>query len=192
MALDSTHWLRRLGDPSDLLATSAFALECLDPLSDQLRRRYPRVDPDLALDAAGEAVARFLQNPSQYDPSRRSLMGYLRMAAERDLLNLFRVEKSHWPKNRVFVELADWAGNEIRDEAFCLDDFPALTAVRNSLSERDRSVFELMRQGERKDGVFAALLELVDRPLPEQRAEIKRTKDRILARFRRVARRELS
>jgi hypothetical protein len=190
MLPDASHWLQRLCDPSDRVAAGAFSAECFPALVAWLRRRYPRVDPDLAHEAAGEALVAFLKEPGRYDAGRRSLDGYLQMAAAGDLLNLLRRERRHFPKRRIGVELDGLAGKDRRGDAPRCDDFPALAAVRDSLSERDRRVYELMRQGERARRIFADALGLTDRPAAEQRAEIKRAKDRILARFRRAAKGE--
>jgi hypothetical protein len=190
MLPDASHWLQRLGDPSDRVAAGAFSAECFPALVTWLCRRYPRVDPDLAHEAAGEALVAFLKDPARYDAGRRSLDGYLQMAAAGDLLNLLRRERRHFPKRRLRVELDGLAGKDIRSDALRCDDIPALVAVRDSLSERDRCVYELMAQGERDRRVFAEILGLTDLSVAEQQAEIKRTKDRIFARFRRAAKGE--
>jgi hypothetical protein len=188
MDLDSAYWLRRLGDPGDRLATGAFAREHLPRLVNWLQRRYADADPDLVQEAAGEALVTFLKDPGKYNPARRSLSGYLGMLAYGDLLNLIRRERRQRIKTSDPVALDELAGNKIRDDFLCVEDFPALVAVRDSLPEQDRAVYELIRQGERKDPAFAAVLGFTDRPAKEQRKEIKRVKDRIVAKFRRAAR----
>jgi hypothetical protein len=186
MELDSAAWIRRLSDPNDRLATSAFTREYFSQLADWLEDRFPRVDPDLVQEAAGEALVNFFKDPDKFDASRGSLIGYLRMAAKRDLLNLLRRELRQGIKTSDPVALDELAGNKRRCDLLHVDDFPALVAVRDSLSVKDRAVYDLILQGERKYRPFAAILELTDRPAEEQRMEIKRAKDRILARFRRA------
>lgn len=190
MQPDTPRWLERLREPSDRVAAGAFSAEYFPGLVAWLCHRHPRADANLAHEAAGDALVGFLKDPGRYDAGRRSLVGYLRMAAERDLLNLLRRERRHFPKRRRRVELDGLAGKEIGSDLLRWDDFPALAAVRDSLSERDRRVYELMNQGERDRRVFAEALGLTNLPAEEQRAEIKRTKDRIFARFRRAAKGE--
>ena len=60
-----------------------------------LERVYPSLkqfDPDIIWDAAVNALFSFCQKPTKFDPSRRSLEGYLGMAARGDLLNMVRKE----------------------------------------------------------------------------------------------------
>ena len=73
------------GDPiasADLFACHAASL------TRQLATSYRTTDADLIHDAIVTALLDHAERPERFDPSRRSLGGYLRMAAERDLLNL--------------------------------------------------------------------------------------------------------
>jgi hypothetical protein len=56
--------------------------------------------------------------------------------------------------------------------------------------ERDRRVLALIAEGERQMEAFAEVLGLDGRPLPEQRREVKRAKDRVLKRVQRQLRKE--
>src|SRR5688500_14589281 len=58
---------------------------------DRLRRRYPYLsDPDLIDTAVEDTLINYFNRPEQYDPAKASLAGYLRMAANGDLLNLLK------------------------------------------------------------------------------------------------------
>jgi hypothetical protein len=181
-------WLARLADPADRLAAGDFA-ECWLPQLIQHLRRRPDFDEHLACEAAGTAVLDFLHHPERFNPDLRSLAGYLKMAAEGDYRNALSKERRRAAK-RVFVELDGHAGNEVEDDPPRLDDFPELAAVRDSLSEPDRAVLDLMRAGERATAAFAAVLGLAHLPDAGQRAEVKRVKDRIVQRLRRAVRRD--
>src|SRR4051794_23304310 len=111
MALDAARWLPRLRDPSDRVAAGAFAAESFPHLVRWLRAKHRWADDHLIQEAAGSAVVDFLKDPGRYDARRRSLAGYLRMAAAGDLLNLHRRERRHCPEGRIRVELDELAGN---------------------------------------------------------------------------------
>src|SRR5713101_3318148 len=73
------------GDPT---APAGVADALFAPLVERLRKAYPRVDPDLVTSAAIDAWQSYVKAPEKFDPSKgKSLLGYLKMAAEGDLLN---------------------------------------------------------------------------------------------------------
>src|SRR5947199_2443445 len=77
----------RLRDPADRSAAGDFAGAWLPDLAAFLSRRHLTTDEALVHEAAGTAIVDFVKHPERFDPSKRSLGGYLRMAAEGDLLN---------------------------------------------------------------------------------------------------------
>ena len=83
----------------DPVAPADFAVAFLKPLIAWLQRTNPSVDPMACEEAAGEAIIRFLNDPTKYDPQRLGMEAFLRMAAQRDLQNLLRKERRH-QKNR--------------------------------------------------------------------------------------------
>ena len=189
MGPEHQDWLTRLRDPADRSATGDFAVAWLTPLVEFLTRRGLTRDDSLIQEAVGRAIIDFLKAPERFDPSKRSLDGYLRMAAEGDLLNAITREKRHRRREVPFpVELDRPAGNEPDGEPPRLDDHPELAAVRGGLSEADRAVFDLMRAGVRATVPYAEVLGLGDLPPDEQAAAVKRAKDRVLKRFQRAAR----
>jgi DNA-directed RNA polymerase specialized sigma24 family protein len=96
------------GDP---LAT----IDAFDHLAVRLSRRlaakFPTTDPDLVEQAVSDTLLDYFRRPARYDPSKRSLGGYLFMAAERDLLNLRqRDQRRRGPlRSPDPVELDAWA-----------------------------------------------------------------------------------
>src|SRR2546428_659415 len=80
---------------NDPTAPSDLAVAYLDPITDWLVQRYPRVDPNECATAVGEAIMSLIKNPLSYKPERQSLEVYLRMSARGDLRNLLRSEWRH-------------------------------------------------------------------------------------------------
>ena len=183
---------------SDAAAPWAFAHAYLDHLAAWLHCLHPAA-ADLCEEAAVETVYGLLADPLRFDPQGgKSLLNYLRMAARCDLLNLFRREARHAHEtlDENSVELHAVAGKyQGRDDdplqALCdLEDEAArqdfLRGWRGSLGGPDQAVFDLMRAGERKNEAFAAALGVGGLPPEEQEAEVKRAKDRIKARGKRL------
>ncbi len=146
-------------------------------------------DPHLAEAAAAEAVLDLIQHPERYNPAKLGVFPYLRMAARRDLLNLLKKESKHHAgrESAERVEVAAADRNDGQDEPMTLDEYPPLAAAIAELSEWDRAVLALMRQGERATATFAAALGLTGTPA-ELAAEVKTVKDRIIARLKRAGR----
>ena len=188
---------RRLCD-GDAAAPSDFAADYTDPLVSWLRVNNRGVDADSCMDAAHRAILDLIRRPAAYDPARGELAAYLRMSAKRDLLNLLRTENRHHRGRTPWetVEDGPCAGKYLEKDddpaAVAVHDEEArrgaaiLDAVREGLNERDRRVFDLMREGEYSTRAIAAALNLSDRPPAEQEREAKRAKDRINKRIERA------
>jgi hypothetical protein len=173
---------------ADPLAPPDFAAAVLDPLVRDLRAGNPRADDHHVIEAAGTAVLSVIRNPTLYDPARGDLPAFLRMAARGDLLNLRQREQRH-RRNRAdpdCVELVADGGNCPREDDRPSFDDPALAAVIAGFTDVERQVFELMRDGERRTEVFAAVLGVAGRSVEEQRDEVYRTKERIVKRLKRA------
>jgi DNA-directed RNA polymerase specialized sigma24 family protein len=179
-------WRLLVADPD---TAGPFVGFVFPPLERDLARQFPREHPDDVTAAVDVAVVAFLKNPTAYDPARSSLPGFLRMIARRRLAHARAAEGRH--RRRRFpwdcVELDYPARNE-EEERPALADFPEFRAVIDSFDETDRRVYELWRDGEQATAVFAVALGIADWPSDEQAAEVKRAKDRILARLKRAAR----
>ncbi len=181
----------------DPVAPADFAVAFLNPLIAWLQATNSGVDPMACEEAAGEAIVRFLNNLTGYDPQRLGVEVFLRMAAQRDLQNLLRKERRHQQNRR------DW---NVVEQAFAdgkylgRDDDPSLPlqieearqrqtlpdAVWQQMSDAERGVWEQMQLGERRHSVFAAIIGVTHLPAAEQRREVKRVKDRLKKRKQRV------
>ncbi len=176
--------------PSDLIDTH------LPRLMDRLRRKFPRMDPwDLEEIAMG-SVTRIAMEPTRYDPARSALGTYLYLDASRDALNaiartkrraeheisLEAVELSAPTRNTLATDKGDPEArlvgkeNERMTQAWLVKHF----------DQMDRELVQLVYAGERRTETFARALGIDHLPLPEQRRRVKRHKDRINARLRRL------
>jgi DNA-directed RNA polymerase specialized sigma24 family protein len=184
---------------SDPSATWDFARAYTDHLAAWLRARNSTGVADLCEDAAAETVASVLRNPAQFDPGMgMSLLNYLHLSAQRDLLNLLRGEArhAHEPLDENCVELGSATGNyQGKDDdplqVLCdREDEQERRAffkqLRGSLTEADQRVLDLMLSGERANAAFADALGVTLLPVEEQEVEVKRAKDRIKARGKRM------
>ncbi len=147
-------------------------------------------DPHYPRTAATDAILELIEQPDRYDPTRLPLFKYLRMAARRDLLNLWERERKHQTGRDPGdpVELLASVGKVEQEAPDLLDNHPALTVAIAELAKEDQAVLALMRQGERATTMFAVALSLGERPPAELAAEVKRAKDRIIARLKRAGR----
>lgn len=189
------HELHRLllnGDPT---ASARIVERYLDRLIERLSARFPNV-PDLVEDAVSQALTAYVMNPQIYNPNLSPLFSFLFMAAKRDLLNLLAAEKRRLKHEVVELEadvaldepgteyLADERANP---ERLDLDQDELEARIQRVLPDpRDRELLKLMMDGERRTEAFAQILGITSLPLAEQRAVVKRHKDRIKQRLRRA------
>ena len=186
----------------DPLAASDLCVAYLDALAAWLATRHPRAHPHDCQTAAGDALLSLIKNPAAYKPELRSLRGYLQMAAMGDLRNVLKSASRHTGRSVSFddVEQSREAGKLVvedgdpaeivarqEDEALIVIGLPVLPPdVQAGLSDEEQQVRELMWRRERKTPAYAAVLHIADRPIAEQRREVKRVKDRISMRLKRA------
>jgi RNA polymerase sigma-70 factor (ECF subfamily) len=182
----------------DLLALTDLAMTYLDPLIQYLERRFPRTDPQLLTEAAEEAILGLTKRPTQYDPARSGLATYLRMSARGDALNALRDQRRRWDHEAPLedVEIAQLAGNRGREET----DDPAemvlraaalspeaRALIRGEFDGREWQVVQLMIDDERSYQPYIPILDLGYLSEIEQAREVKRVKDRLKLRLKRLA-----
>lgn len=178
-------WERLKDDP---LAGGAFVVLTLAPLTRALTGWRQGIHADNIETAAADAVLWLVKNPDRYDPAKSPLSAFLFHVARCRLINQFAAERRHQlrkiPWDNVEIVLAD--GNEEMDDDTPSFNHPELQAVIASLSDVDRQLLDLMRDGERSTVAFATVMGIADRPADEQEREVKRAKDRIKARLKRA------
>ena len=176
----------------DPVATEEFFGIAVPELERHLRLRFPSiavgVDPDIYLSAVFDALTDYFKNPGKYDPTKRGLMGYLRMAARRDMQNLLAKESRH-AKGRTSLENVEFGhsdGNDVSERvARDIDGQRAVDELTREMSPDERAVFSLMMDGERSTEVAADAMGIGHLAPREQAREVKRVKDRIKKRIQR-------
>ncbi len=192
------HELHRLLLEGDPTASARIAERHWPRLVERLSACYPNV-PDLVEDAVCQALTDYLLRPTIYDPNCSSLSGFLFMAAKADLLNLLAAEKRRWKHEVVELDQDDpdvvfneSGGEYLADETanpdrLDLDQDEFEARIQQVLPDpRDRQMLALMMDGERRTEAFAQLLGITSLPPAEQKALVKRHKDRIKQRLRRA------
>jgi RNA polymerase sigma-70 factor, ECF subfamily len=212
MAASDRSALRQLGETlhqklvdGDPTAPAQIAEEFFQLVITALRRKYPVLhDPDLVDAAADKAIMNYFSRPSQYDPRKLSLHGFLFMSARHDLLNALREQQipglprqkdPDSPKKVQVVELdaLDWElETEVDDGSLSIEEqveilsSPILSKLEALFpSPVDQEVLTLMLDGIRDTTEYSAILGIAGLPQQEQESEVKRHKDRIKKRIQR-------
>lgn len=185
---DALHADMCAGDPT---ASSRVFTVLLEPLIDWLGFRWRNErDAERVRDFAIDSILSYLEDPRSYDPSQASLLTYLRMDAHGDLLNDHERRQRRGKKEaEATVALAPGGRNSSTDEYPSEREAPEMTlsVVRDAVpDERDRHAVLLMMEQERSTEAFAKIWGLTELGAEEQAAEVKRNKDRIKARLRRL------
>lgn len=192
------HELHRLLLEGDPTASARIAERHWTRLIERLNAHFPNV-PDLVEDAVCQALTNYFLRPTIYDPNRSSLSAFLFMAARANLINLLAAEKRRLKYEVVDLDQdeSDVALNEsgaeyladetTNPERLDLDQGELEVRIQQVLPDpRDREILALMMDGERRTAAFAQLLGITSLPLAEQKALVKRHKDRIKQRLRRA------
>ena len=143
------------------------------------------------IDSVVEALMSYVKRPTQFDPEKRGLRGFLTMAADGDLLNALAKRKRRREKEVLLpdVEVEALRGKKNidgQDPESQLDAKRMRWEVAGLFEDpKDRDVVELILDGERSTEAFVEILRLDGLPIEEQRREVKRHKDRIKKRLER-------
>ncbi len=183
----------------DATAPADLVEQYLPFLVARLTRRFPRVDPQEVESAAVQTLFKTAQQPQRYQPDRARLDAYLYMDARGDVLNALESARRRAAREQPMgpVELIAAARNLSRE-----GDDPAeivlggervdpslLDLLREVFADQEWEVVRLMIDDERDTRVYARLLGLEHLPPAEQRRAVKRVKDRLDKRLRRLAQR---
>lgn len=187
----------------DPVAWSELADLHLSGLAAFLRRVFSPDDPALAEDVATDLLVDLMRHPERYDPTRMSLRGYLRMAARRDFFNRIKseqrhrqrlvpfpdedtpgVEDSRRPRN-LFLESAEDPADVVEQQVSTDAELEAI--LDDAFTPQEREILDLMLDDVRSTRVYAERLGITHLPPDQQRREVKRVKDRLGKRLRRLA-----
>lgn len=177
------------GDPT----ASADLIECLyGPLIGHAIKKHGKfgMDRDRAADLALDVLVSLIEHPNQYDPSKGNIFGYLCMAIDGDAINRGRDLGN---RKQIFsayvVEVQEIGGNTYETSPETrIDAMGILDKHLNEIvsEEGDMEVLRLILQEEREYEVYAAALQLTTRSADERAKEVKRRKDRIEKRLKRL------
>jgi hypothetical protein len=155
-------------------------------------------DPHMVLSAVGLVIARYLTDPSRFDPLRGGLATYLAMEVRGDVRNELdsrRRRRRHESPVAEPVELEPH-GRDSTVEEEALDAVDplgvspaAVQAARQALGELDevdRRMLEMMAEGVRPTSAYAAVLGISHLPVDLQRKAVKQHKDRLQKRLERL------
>jgi hypothetical protein len=188
-ALVAIHCRLLEGDPT----ASADLFELLyGPLIGHAIKKHAAfgMDQDRARDLAVGVLASIVERPNLFDPQKGSLFGFLCMMVDGDAQNAGRDEANRHKKFSQFaVEVEQVRGNfymtspEIRlDAERILSEYGAEIVVEAG----DQEVLRLILEEGRNYEAYAVALGISHLPPKQMRAEIKRRKDRIEKRLRRL------
>lgn len=184
------------GDP---IAFAQLCEKALPHLTLFLRRQFPQAPPHLHDIAAIDCLMSYHGRPQQFNPDKLSLFAYLRMAARGDIRNAL---DSRQRREKRLHDLDDPAiqtqltAEQMEDGEFELDDWlaqhthltrPELWArVEARFDDGDKEILSLMLQGVRDGRQFAQIMGISHLDLVSQRQAVKRAKDRIGKKLKRL------
>lgn len=178
----------------DVTASAELAELLLPVLTERLSKKHPTVfDPDLVDTAVTDALLNYLKDPSSYKPQKSSLIGYLFMSANGDLINYLKpkVLERNSIQLTEDVELQDRYAEISIESSVAVDDvnveeeaFARLSFVNSKLQElfpdhKDQDLVVLMLDGVRETGEYAKVLGIDHLSISEQQVIVKNHKDRI-------------
>jgi DNA-directed RNA polymerase specialized sigma24 family protein len=181
---------------------TAFSELCelaLPHLASFLRLRFPQHESHLCETVVIDLLLDYQARPEQYDPCKLSLFAYLRMAARRDMLNAIdkqsRHEKHLTGIEKLAVELETWGRNLFQrqfDPGEWLQQYTdasfeeILTDLQADLDAADEQILLLMLDGVRDSNRYAEVMGISHLEISAQRRAVKRAKDRITQKLRRL------
>jgi DNA-directed RNA polymerase specialized sigma24 family protein len=199
----SRHWQiqkhQQILNEDSPTAFAQLAELALPHLIEFLQREFRQVEAHLHETAAIDTLLTYHSAPEKYDPEKLTLFAYLRMAARHDLMNA--IDRSNRQKRPLLdIDEPDIQSQLVTEsESFYLDqwldngDSGKQTMLRQfeaELDTTDRQLFLLMLNGVRETEPYAEIMQLAAQPLPEQRREVKRAKDRLTKKLTRFVNRQ--
>lgn len=187
---------------ADATAPEELARKYLDPVYRHVRARghaHGIHDLDLINDATVDSVFGYIRHPEKFTPQKSSLLSYLKLAAERDLINAVakdrRLKRGEDLTSDVEVSIIrrnkpSEIENIRRDaEGEAIAGIQQRGTIRAAIGvisdERDREFLNLMANGERRTRRFAKVLKIDNLSLTEQRHVVKQHKDRLKQQLKR-------
>jgi RNA polymerase sigma factor (sigma-70 family) len=181
---------------------TAFAELCegvLPHLVAFLQNHFPQQEMHNIEMVAIDVLLKLRAEPKKYNPKKLSLVGYLRMSARSDMLNL--LDKNRRRDQRLTdIENMTLESEENPLEAhFALDEWLAqytdmsrqevLSALEAEIDPADKSILLLMLDGVRETERYAQVMDIADQDENLQKQEVKKAKDRLIKQLQRFGQR---
>jgi len=160
------------------------------PLNRALRRAFPLRPDEEIRDGVHDALLAIIERPESYDPRQGSLLNLLVHIGRRRLVDRIRRWRRRDDREIGGVEVDDSMTNgtgELGREAVGRIVGEEVSALLEQIlpDPRDREVFKLACDGRTAVDEFAAVLGIAHLPPEERKAQVKRERDRVMARVRR-------
>jgi DNA-directed RNA polymerase specialized sigma24 family protein len=180
----------RLLDKTDSSVTASISELFFPLLVKSLKASFHYLpDPHVIETIAEDTLIKYLENPEKFDPTKRSLIGYLYMDAYWDLKNLTGKPKKvvelypHCTEYEVSSVTTEMDPEKVllETETQQLSENSYLVRIARLviIDPVDREVLELMMEGVRDTHQYALVLRLEKLPPEKQAHLVKQHKDRI-------------
>ena len=184
----------RLLDRDPSASASLFELVYGPLIGHGLKRHGPLgLDREQAEHFALNIVASLIERPEQFDGTKGSLFGFLCIALDGDVVNASETAKTRTRKfSEHAVEVQEVGGNFYSTTPETRMDARRIMEQHGSeiiVDDGDEAVLTLFLLEERDYAAYAQALGIEHLPPNERDAEVKRRKDRIEARLKRLGRR---
>jgi hypothetical protein len=171
-------------------AVEALIERLLPVLVALVKRAFPKTPDDLALTAVEDALLEYSRRPTRFDRSRGvPLLLFLRLAAVRNLSNLRRAEARRQARLDRYAHevLSDLRNSRFAEERDRERTSEALWSALSELSADEQAAMALWLGGERRSRFLAGALRIDHLPIKDQEGAVKRLKDRVRNRVKRVS-----
>jgi RNA polymerase sigma factor (sigma-70 family) len=183
--LNELHQANLLREPT--APAKVFSLAFL-PLCKRIKKSARNAADDQVSDACTDAIIAYLRKPAVFDPSRSSLWTFLFVIATRRLLDYRRAARRREFREETgvnFEVLAVPANKTVGEEHLLAHEIDARYMTEIANDSKELRVLELMCCGVRETDQYAQALGLaIDDPAVGR--EVKRVKDKLKARLRKV------
>jgi hypothetical protein len=164
------------------MASNELARELLPSLMRGIARAVRSASRDDATDAVEDALLEYLARPGRFDPSRGiPLERYLHIAAVRNLRDRWRQNIRRAARERAYADEVARIAN-IRP-ASAAPPRKITATLKGVCAPGEEPAVRAWLAGEQRTTALAQLLDLAHLSASEQRAEVKRFKDRLAKRL---------
>jgi hypothetical protein len=174
----------------DDMARELVTSQLLDTLVPRLRGRFRAARADAITDAVADAILQYLRDPHGFDAVRhRSLEGFIWMLARRNLCNTIRADRRATTRDVEYARqlstlVTAHDGCQSSDYIAVIDD-----AVRQEPDTRIRLALRGWLGDQNATALWLAVPLIAALAKADRAVEIKRQKDRFIARLKRVKKR---